>query len=136
MIQVRSMKLNREYWLGIIGAVIAIILILFTIYTIQKETSISDILANPDHYDHEIVIIRGNVFAYQERISRFGNEYTLFVLTDGGSRIRVYSRGHKNLKNGQDVVVRGLYRKVTRMGRYIFLNEIEARHIGSWSYIF
>lgn len=119
-----------------VGAVIAIALILLTVYVIEKKASIPDIIANPDRYDHEIVFVRGKVVGYQQRTSRFGNEYTVFVLTDRELRIRIYSRGYKKLKEGQEVVIRGLYRKVSRVGRYTFLNEIEAKHIGRWPYIF
>ena len=61
------------------------------------------------------------------RTSKGGNEYTTFSLIESsGESIRVFTWGHPKIKEGQKVKVTGTYRKVKKIRRYTFYNEIEA----------
>jgi DNA polymerase III alpha subunit len=94
------------------------------------ETTLADILQNKDHYDGKEVWVSGTVSKIKTRTSKGGSEYTTFSLIDSsGESIRVFTWGHSKIKEGQKVRVTGTYRKVKKVRRYTFCNEIEAAEI-------
>jgi len=91
------------------------------------ETTIEKILTNKDSFDGKEVSVSGIVSKIKFRTSKGGNEYTTFSLIESsGESIRVFTWGHPKIKEGQKVKVTGTYRKVKKMRRYTFYNEIEA----------
>ena len=92
-----------------------------------NETTVEKILANTDSYDEEEVLLSGTVSKLRFRTSQIGNDYTTFSLIgDSGESINVFIWGHSKIKEGRKVKVLGIYRKIKKMGRYTFYNEIEA----------
>jgi hypothetical protein len=95
-----------------------------------ERVSIQQILANPDAYDGQEVLLEGRATRIQLRVSQRGNEYATFRLVDAsGKGIKVFAWGHPNIEEGQKVTVRGTYQKVRRVGRYTFYDEVEAQEI-------
>lgn len=94
---------------------------------IKGELSpIAKILLNAEDFDGKEVTIKGTVSQFQIRVSSRGNPYSLFRLRDSGGSIKVYTRGHPDIREGNTVTVKGIFNRVRRVGKYTFYNEIEA----------
>ncbi len=92
------------------------------------NTSPRDILANSDRFDGRPVTISGTILNLQERVSRAGNSYYTFDLSDGKQAIRVFSFGTAPCRVGV-ATVEGSFEKVKRQGRYAFYNEVTATRV-------
>ena len=94
------------------------------------ETTVQKILANRDSYDGQEVSVSGTVSRLKLKTPKDGKDYTTFSLMSGsGGSLTIFVWGQPKLKQGQKVKVTGTYRKVKRVGRYTFYNEIEATEI-------
>ena len=94
--------------------------------TNAQVLTISEIINNPDRYHLKTVTVKGNVLDVKHKISQKGNEYTVFVLSDGSARIKVFTFGSSQINVGDKVKVEGVFYKVKYVGRYTFYNEIDA----------
>jgi hypothetical protein len=90
------------------------------------KTTVAAILEDPDRFHKKLVQVEGKVSDYKEKISRAGNAYTTFKLVQQDQKITVFSYGHLNLENNNEVVVVGRFYKEKRVGRATFKNEIDA----------
>ncbi len=90
------------------------------------DTSVSAILADPDRFDGQEVTIGGTITHLRQTVSRRGNPYYTFDLSDGTRTIRVFSFGRSPCKDGSAATVTGTFGKVHRVGRYVFSNEVTA----------
>lgn len=90
------------------------------------QTTVADILNAPDKYDGKQVEVTGVIENYRSKISKRGNPYITFDLTDREATIKVFSFGRFNLSNGNKVRVKGVFSKVKYVGPYTFYNEIDA----------
>jgi len=88
----------------------------------------SAILANPDRFDRQAVTIQGTVTNLRETVSRRGNPYYTFDLSDGTRAIRVFSFGKAACRVGV-ATVEGTFEKVKQVGRLTFHNEITATQV-------
>jgi hypothetical protein len=94
------------------------------------ETTVQKILANRDSYDGQEVSVSGTVSRLKLKTSKVGKDYTTFsLMSESGGSLTIFVWGQPKLKQGQKVKVTGTYRKVKRVGRYTFYNEIEATEI-------
>jgi hypothetical protein len=94
------------------------------------ETTVQKILANRDSYDGQEVSVSGTVSRLKLKTLKGGKDYTTFsLMSESGGSLTVFVWGQSKLKQGQKVKVTGTYRKVKRVGRYTFYNEIEATEI-------
>ena len=85
----------------------------------------SALAASPATYDGRHIEVIGTVSALEVKTSHRGNAYDVFSVCDG-SCVRVFSWWHPAIAEGQRLTVHGMFRTVTRVGRYTFHNEIEA----------
>lgn len=77
------------------------------------KTTIADILSNKDKYHGEIVQVEGKVTLVHFTISKKGNPYTVFTLTDPkGNFVNVFGFDHLPVKKNESVRVTGKYQKV------------------------
>ncbi len=90
------------------------------------KTTVVDILKDPDKFHKKLVQVEGKVSTFRKRTSRAGNAYTTFKLVSGKDEMTVFSYGHLELENGDEVVVIGRYFKEKKVGRDTFKNEIDA----------
>ncbi len=90
------------------------------------KTTVAAILKEPDRFHKKLVQVEGKVSDYKEKTSRAGNAYTTFKLEQGEQKITIFSYGHLNLQNDDEVVVIGRFYKEKRVGRATFKNEIDA----------
>ena len=92
------------------------------------NTSPTEILSNAGRFDGQPVSIGGTITNLQERVSRAGNPYYTFDLSDGNQAIRVFSFGKSPCRVGA-ATVEGSFEKVKRQGRYTFYNEVTATRV-------
>ncbi len=87
----------------------------------------SQILSRPDAYDGQVVCVQGVADSLKHKVSRKGNPYTTFHVTGfDGTAIKAFSFSHLPIRDRQPVEVTGTFKRVKRVGRYVFYNEIDA----------
>ena len=91
-------------------------------------TTLSEILANPDRFDGQVVTIEGMVTNLRQRVSRRGDPYYKFDLSDGQRAIRVVSLGRPPCQSGA-VMVEGTFDKMKRGRRYTSYNVVNASRV-------
>jgi cytochrome c-type biogenesis protein CcmE len=90
---------------------------------------VKDLLAQPDRWHGQAVVVTGVVSQLDAKTSQKGNPYYTFVLTDGPASVKVFSYGVPQIKDTSRVQVEGTYLKVNRVGKYTFHNQVNARRI-------
>jgi len=108
---------------------LAIALVAVVLSAAALDTSPSTILADPDRFDGQPVTITGAITNLRQTVSRRGNPYYTFDLSDGARTIRVFSFGRSPCKDGTAATVTGTFEKVRRVGRYVFSNEVTATEV-------
>jgi len=92
------------------------------------EASPTAILTNPDRFDGKSVMIRGSITNLHETVSRRGNPYYTFDLSDGTRTIRVFSFGTAPCRSGT-VTAEGTFDQVKHVGNRTFRNEVTASQV-------
>jgi RecJ-like exonuclease len=98
----------------------------FYVYANAQVLTVSEIINNPDKYHLKTVQVKGEVLDVKHKVSKRGNEYTVFVLSDGKKSLNVFTFGTPEINVGDKVKVEGIFYKVKYVGRYTFYNEIDA----------
>jgi hypothetical protein len=94
------------------------------------ETTVEKITTNSDSYDGRKVSVTGTVSNLKFETLEVGKTDTTFILTGkSGGRIKVSASGTLKLKPGQEVRVKGIYRKVRTTAHRYYFNEIEASKV-------
>ncbi|MBU4267164.1 MAG: hypothetical protein KKE96_08060 [Candidatus Altiarchaeota archaeon] len=88
--------------------------------------SVSLILENRNRCNLKGVEVTGYVSEVDFRTSAAENNYTTFTLGDKGGELSVFAWGHLKIRDGDEVMVEGIFHKTKQVGRYSFENEIEA----------
>jgi len=88
----------------------------------------SEILANPDRFDGQVVTIEGTMTNLRQRVSRRGDPYYKFDLSDGKQAISVFSLGRSPCRSGA-VMVEGTFNKMKRGRRYTSYNVVNASRV-------
>ena len=124
------MKRCIPKFLFVIVLVLTIVLGSFSICPAIRTTA-DKILADKNSYDGKEVSVSGTVSAdLKLKTSKDGKDYTTFSLRgDSGRRIKIFIWGRLKLPGGQKVKVTGIYRKIKKVGKYTFRNQIEATEI-------
>ena len=91
-------------------------------------TTPSEILANPDRFDGHMVTIEGTMTNLRQRVSRGGDPYSKFDLSDGTRAIRVISLGRSPCRSGA-VTVEGTFTKMKRGRLYTSYNVVSASRV-------
>ncbi len=99
--------------------------------TVIVRPSVSQILKNPDKFDGRIVEVEGLAKNINFKTSKSGRKYTTFKLQDNyGRTLKVYyGKGHPRISENSGVLVKGVYRKIKRIGRYRYKNQIDASEV-------
>jgi len=98
----------------------------FYVYANAQVQTVSEILNYPDKYHLKTVLVKGEVLDAKHKVSKRGNPYTVFALSDGTSAIKIFTFGTPEINRGDRVKVKGIFYKVRYVGRYTFYNEIDA----------
>ena len=84
---------------------------------------------NPADFDGQMVTVSGVVTDLKDRVSRRGNPYFTFGLSDGRTAVSVFSFGTPTCPTGSKATVEGLFHRVKRLRQSVFLNQIDAARI-------
>jgi hypothetical protein len=92
---------------------------------------LADIIAHPDQYDRQEVVVSGQVTNVQLATNRQGQPAYGFLLKDQAGTVKVIGLGQVEVKEGDQVIVEGIFSRLRQAGRTIIYNEIKALSIKS-----
>jgi hypothetical protein len=92
---------------------------------------LADIIAHPDQYDRQEVVVAGQVTNVQLATNRQGQPAYGFLLKDEAGTVKVIGLGQVEVKEGDQVIVEGIFSRLRQAGRTIIYNEIKALSIKS-----
>jgi hypothetical protein len=92
---------------------------------------LADIIAHPDQYDRQEVVVSGQVTNVQLATNRQGQPAYGFLLKDQAGTIKVIGLGQVEVKEGDQVIVEGVFSRLRQAGRTMIYNEIKAFSIKS-----
>lgn len=87
---------------------------------------IAELLAHPEQYDHQDVVVSGKVTNVQLATNRQGQPAYGFLLQDHAGTLKVVSLGQAEVREGDQVIVEGVFSRLRQAGRTIVYNEIKA----------
>jgi hypothetical protein len=87
---------------------------------------IAELLAHPEVYDHQDVVVTGKVMNVQLATNRQGQPAYGFLLQDSAGTLKVVSLGQLEVHEGDQVIVEGVFSRLRQVGRTIVYNEIKA----------
>lgn len=87
---------------------------------------IAELLAHPEVYDHQDVVVTGKVMNVQLATNRQGQPAYGFLLQDSAGTLKVVSLGQLEVREGDQVIVEGVFSRLRQVGRTIVYNEIKA----------
>lgn len=87
---------------------------------------IAELLAHPEQYDHQDVTVSGKVTNVQLATNRQGQPAYGFLLQDHAGTLKVVSLGQAEVREGDQVIVEGVFSRLRQAGRTIVYNEIKA----------
>ena len=87
---------------------------------------IAELLAHPEQYDHQDVVVTGKVTNVQLATNRQGQPAYGFLLQDQAGIVKVVSLGQAEVREGDQVIVEGVFSRLRQSGRSIVYNEIKA----------
>ena len=92
---------------------------------------LADIIAHPDQYDRQEVVVSGQVTNVQLATNRQGQPAYGFLLKDQSGTVKVIGLGQAEVREGDQVIVEGIFSRLRQAGRTIIYNEIKALSIKS-----
>lgn len=87
---------------------------------------IAELIAHPEQYDHQDVMVSGKVTNVQLATNRQGQPAYGFLLKDQAGTLKVVSLGQAEIHEGDQVIVEGVFSRLRQAGRVIVYNEIKA----------
>ena len=92
---------------------------------------IAELLAHPEQYDRQEIVVTGEVTNLQLATNRQGQPAYGFLLKDHAGTLKVISLGQAEVREGEQVIVEGVFSRLRQAGRTIIYNEIKATSIKS-----
>jgi cytochrome c-type biogenesis protein CcmE len=90
---------------------------------------ITELLTHPEQYDRQEVVVTGQVTNVQLATNRQGEPAYGFLLKDQAGTLKVISLGQIDVREGDQVIVEGVFSRLRQAGRTIIYNEIKALSI-------
>lgn len=90
---------------------------------------IAELLAHPEQYDRQEIVVTGQVTNLQLATNRQGQPAYGFLLKDNAGTLKVISLGQAEVHEGDQVIVEGVFSRLRQAGRTIIYNEIKATSI-------
>jgi hypothetical protein len=90
---------------------------------------ITELLTHPEQYDHQEVVVTGQVTNVQLATNRHGQPAYGFLLKDQAGTLKIVSLGQIEVREGDQVIVEGVFSRLRQAGRTIIYNEIKALSI-------
>jgi len=114
----------------LLGTFLVLTMVLGGISVCLAKTTVEDIISKPDSYDSKKVTVTGTVSNVRVVAFEVGRNTTTFILHgQSGGGVKVSASGTVKLEAGQEVQVKGVYRKVRKTTYRYFYNEIEASKV-------
>ncbi len=117
--------------LSALPLVLAACVLLPPIVSASGLLDLADIIAHPDQYDRQEVVVSGQVTNVQLATNRQGQPAYGFLLKDSSGTVKVIGLGQAEVKEGDQVIVEGIFSRLRQAGRTIIYNEIKALSIKS-----
>ncbi|MEX5280184.1 hypothetical protein [Nitrospira tepida] len=92
---------------------------------------IAELISHPEQYDHQTVIIAGQVSNFQLATTRDGKPAYGFLIKDQAGTVKVVALGQAEVREGDLVIVEGIFSRMRQSGRAIVYNEIKATGVRS-----
>jgi cytochrome c-type biogenesis protein CcmE len=114
--------------------IVAILLVLVSVPAVSSPVlagllEIADLLAHPEQYDRQEIVVTGTVTNVQLATNRQGKPAYGFLLQDHAGTLKVVSLGQAEVREGDQVIVEGVFSRLRQAGRTIVYNEIKALSI-------
>ena len=90
---------------------------------------ITELLTHPEQYDRQEVVVTGQVTNVQLATNRHGEPAYGFLLKDQAGTLKVITLGQVEVREGDQVIVEGVFSRLRQAGRTIIYNEIKALSI-------
>jgi cytochrome c-type biogenesis protein CcmE len=90
---------------------------------------ITELLSHPEQYDRQEVVVTGQVTNVQLATNRQGQPAYGFLLKDQAGTLKIVSLGQIEVREGDQVIVEGVFSRLRQAGRTIIYNEIKALSI-------
>ena len=90
---------------------------------------ITELLTHPEQYDRQEVVVTGQVTNVQLATNREGQPAYGFLLKDQAGTLKIISLGQIEVREGDQVIVDGVFSRLRQAGRTIIYNEIKALSI-------
>jgi hypothetical protein len=90
---------------------------------------ITEILSHPEQYDRQEVMVTGQVTNIQLATNREGQPAYGFLLKSQAGTLKVISLGQVEVREGDQVIVEGVFSHHRQSGRVIIYSEIKALSI-------
>jgi len=90
---------------------------------------ITELLTHPEQYDRQEVVVSGQVTNVQLATNREGLPAYGFLLKDQAGTLKIISLGQIEVREGDQVIVDGVFSRLRQAGRTIIYNEIKALSI-------
>lgn len=87
---------------------------------------LTELIAHPEQYDRQMVIVAGRVTNLQIATNRQGQLAYGFLLTGENGTVKVVALGRAEVREGDQVIVEGIFNRLRQVGRAIIYNEIKA----------
>ncbi|MBS0169931.1 MAG: hypothetical protein JSR62_06210 [Nitrospira sp.] len=124
---------SRAGLLGLLAGTLACVLSAMPLGALFASAlvEVTELLAHPDHYDHQVVTVSGRVTSFQLATNRDGHPAFGFLLQDTAGTVKVVGLGKADVREGDYVVVEGIFSRLRQAGRAIVYNEIKATSVQS-----
>jgi hypothetical protein len=87
---------------------------------------VTELLSHPEQYDKQSVMVIGRVTNLQIATNRQGQLAYGFLLKDDSGSVKVIGLGKADVRDGEQVIVEGVFNRLRQTGRAIIYNEIKA----------
>jgi cytochrome c-type biogenesis protein CcmE len=110
-------------------------IILFSLLMLLPPTALGgmlelvDLISHPDQYDKQMVVVVGRVTSLQTAENKQGQRAYGFLLKDGNGTVKVVGLGKTDVREGEQVIVEGIFNRLRQAGRAVVYNEIKANLI-------
>jgi cytochrome c-type biogenesis protein CcmE len=119
---------RTAHFLILLLALLALILMPLPVHALGL-LEITELLTHPEQYDRQEVVVTGQVTNVQLATNRQGQPAYGFLLKDQAGTLKVISLGQVEVREGDQVIVEGVFSRLRQAGRTIIYNEIKALSI-------
>ena len=117
---------HRNAWIAVIIGLLLVVLLASVLWSRPTSVEVAGLLQAREQFDGRAVRVVGVVHRPTYQVSKKGNSYTTFELSDATTTVRVFSFGRREVAAGATVRVDGRFYRHRTVGRQSYENEIDA----------